>query len=151
MKRSYVLIALGLIAAIAVVSTAVAGGLNGPGANVAKKKGRRGPAGPAGPPGAAGLPGAAGANGVSGYQVITATAPYNSTSPKTTNPSCPAGKQLLGGGTVITHDATNDPIALTGDGPNPLGSSNTWFAEGVETTATGSSWNMQTTIYCGNP
>src|SRR5882757_11187291 len=145
MKRSYVLIALGLIAAIAVVSTAVAGGLNGPGANVAKKKGRRGPAGPAGPPGAAG---AAGANGVSGYQVITATAPYNSTSPKTTNPSCPAGKQLLGGGTVITHDATNDPIALTGDGPNPLGSSNTWFAEGVETTATGSSWNMQTTIYC---
>ena len=146
MKRSYVLIALGLIAAIAVVSTAVAGGLNGPGANVAKKKkGPRGPAGPAGPPGAAG------ANGVSGYQVITATAPYNSTSPKTTNPSCPAGKQLLGGGTVITHDSSGDPIALTGDGPNPLGSSTTWFAEGVETTATGSSWNMQTTIYCGNP
>ena len=143
MKRSYVLIALGLIAAIAVVSTAVAGGLNGPGANAAKKKkGPRGPAGPAGP---------AGANGVSGYQVITATAPYNSTSPKTTNPSCPAGKQLLGGGTVITHDLSNDTIALTADGPNPLGSSNTWFAEGAEITATGSSWNMQTTIYCGNP
>ena len=145
MKRSYVMIALGLIAAVALVSTAIAGAGDGTGATTAKKKGKKGPRGPAGPAGPAG------ANGVSGYEVIIEGAPYNSTDTKTTNPSCPAGKRLLGGGTVITRDSATVPVALVADGPNPIGSSSTWYAEGYEVTATGSSWNVQTTIYCANP
>jgi hypothetical protein len=102
-----------------------------------------GPAGPAG---------ANGANGVSGYQVVTESAPYNGTNQKSTNPSCPAGKQLLGGGSVITRDGTSTEVALFEDGPNPSGSTTTWLAAGSEIPATGStgSWNIQTTIYCGS-
>jgi hypothetical protein len=83
--------------------------------------------------------------------VVTATAPYNTTNQKTTNPSCPAGKKLLGGGTVVTRDGDTTEVAIVADGPNPLGSTSGWFAEASEIPSTGStgSWNMQTTIYCG--
>src|SRR5215208_5865323 len=66
MKRSYVLIGLGLVAAIALISTAIAGPGDGSGDNAsaeAKKKVRRGPPGPEGP---AGPPGAKGDQGVPG-------------------------------------------------------------------------------------
>jgi hypothetical protein len=72
MKRRYVLIGLGSFAAIALVSTALAGGSgssNGPSAQVAaKKKAKRGPAGPQGPPGPQGLQGPPGAPGAPGKQ-----------------------------------------------------------------------------------
>jgi hypothetical protein len=71
MKRSYVLIGLGLIAAVALVSTAVAGSDGGGTATAAKKKVRRGPPGPqgpAGPPGPAGQAGPQGARGPQGIQ-----------------------------------------------------------------------------------
>jgi hypothetical protein len=101
-----------------------------------------------GPPGPAGTNGT---NGVSGYVVVTNNAPYNGTNDKTTSASCPSGKHLLGGGTVITRDGTGTEVAIVADGPNPSGSSGTWFAEASEIPSTGStgSWNMQTTIYCG--
>src|SRR3954468_18146009 len=101
-----------------------------------------GPQGPAG---------TNGTNGVSGYEVVTANAPYNTTNVKTTNASCPAGKHLLGGGTVVTRDGDATEVAIVGDGPNPSGSSTSWFAQASEIPSTGStgSWNMQTTIYCG--
>jgi hypothetical protein len=79
MKRRYVLIGLGMLAAVALVSTAIAGSRSGGKsgaisaksksttvAQVAKKKKvKRGPAGPQGPPGPAGAPGAPGAPGAS--------------------------------------------------------------------------------------
>jgi hypothetical protein len=77
MKRSYVMIGLGLIAAIALISTAIAGpsggsGGKGPSAAAAKKKkakpGPPGPQGPAGPQGAQGAQGAQGQQGVQGVQ-----------------------------------------------------------------------------------
>jgi collagen triple helix repeat protein len=73
MKRSYVLIGLGLVAAVALVSTAIAGDSSkGSSAQVAaKKKVKRGPAGPpgpVGPPGPAGPPGAQGEQGIQGIQ-----------------------------------------------------------------------------------
>jgi hypothetical protein len=71
MKRSYVLLGLGLVAAIALISTAIAvpgsGSDKQTSAQAAAKKGRRGPPGPqgpAGPTGPAGPAGAAGANGL---------------------------------------------------------------------------------------
>ncbi len=69
MKRRYVLAGLGLVAAIALVSTAIAGGLGssqGPYAETAKKKVKRGPAGPPGPPGPQGIQGPPGEQGQPG-------------------------------------------------------------------------------------
>lgn len=70
MKRRYVLIGLGTLAAIALVSTSIAasgGSSKGQSAQVAKKKKpKRGPAGPPGPPGPQGPPGASGAPGAPG-------------------------------------------------------------------------------------
>jgi hypothetical protein len=76
MKRRYVLTGLGLVAAIGLMTTAIAasGGSDGKTqlAEVAKKKARRGPPGPQGPagpqgpqgaPGTPGTPGTPGANG----------------------------------------------------------------------------------------
>jgi hypothetical protein len=94
MKRRYVLIGLGLLAAIALVSTAIAGSgdaSKGPSAKVAKKKkvrrgppGPPGPPGPAGPPGAEGAPGEPGAPGAPGVSPVLAFAEINgSTAPNT--------------------------------------------------------------------
>ena len=73
MKRSYVLTGLALVAGVALVTTAVAGGGlgsggKGPSAQPAAKgkRGRPGPPGPAGPAGLAGPQGAQGAQGVPG-------------------------------------------------------------------------------------
>jgi hypothetical protein len=77
MKRSYVMIGLGLVAAIALISTAIAGpgggsGAKDPSATAAKKKkakpGPPGPQGPAGPQGPQGAPGQKGEQGVQGIQ-----------------------------------------------------------------------------------
>jgi hypothetical protein len=51
--------------------------------------------GPRGPQGAAGAP------GVSGYQLITESVPATATATKTHTVTCPAGKQVLGGGARI--------------------------------------------------
>src|SRR5262245_14280531 len=70
MKRSYVLMGLALIAAVALGSTAIAGG--GLAVTSAKKKVKRGPPGPpgtAGPAGALGATGATGATGPSNAQI----------------------------------------------------------------------------------
>jgi hypothetical protein len=70
MKRRYVLAGLGAVAAVALISTAIAasGGTGkGPSAQVAaKKKLKRGPAGPQGPPGPPGAQGAPGTPGAPG-------------------------------------------------------------------------------------
>jgi hypothetical protein len=88
MKRSYVLIGLGLVAAVALISTAIAAS-GGPGENPAahaakKKKVLRGPPGPQGPPGPAGAPGAPGAPGAAGASPVHAFAEINGgTAPNT--------------------------------------------------------------------
>jgi hypothetical protein len=92
----------------------------------------------------------AGAGVLRGHEVRTDTAPYNGDNHKGTEVSCPAGKKIVGGGTVITRDANSTEVALVADGPNPSGSSTTWISRGAEIPHTGSTgnWNMQTTIYC---
>jgi len=55
-------------------------------------QGDTGPAGPTGPTGPQGSP------GISGLELVTATSPNDTTSPKTQTVSCPAGKRALGGG-----------------------------------------------------
>ncbi len=112
---------------------------------------KRGPRGPAGPPGPAGAaPGAVGANGFTGRVEVNGSAPYNSTSPKHAEATCPAGKVLIGGGAIQTSDTLNTPVALKNNGPVSTGST-TWYADGYETTATAENWNIQLTIWCANP
>ena len=61
--------------------------------------GPAGPAGPQGPAGTAGAQGAQGAPGISGWErKFTIVGPFDSSSPKTGEATCPAGKKLLGGG-----------------------------------------------------
>lgn len=71
MKRGYVLIGLGVVAAVALVSTAVAGSGSSaekPAVVAAKKKVKRGPPGPPGPQGQQGPQGLQGAPGQQGEQ-----------------------------------------------------------------------------------
>ena len=73
MKRRYVLTGLGIVASLALITTAIAGGgigTDGKNAQSAKKgkKGKPGPAGPAGPAGAAGQTGPQGPQGIQGIQ-----------------------------------------------------------------------------------
>jgi hypothetical protein len=80
MRRSYVLVALALLAGAAFGSTAIAGSHDGTGATVAKKKKRKlipipGPTGPTGPQG---VPGAQGAQGAPGASATTLQACRNS-------------------------------------------------------------------------
>ena len=63
MRRTHVLMGLAAIAAIGVISTAVAVNDDGQATIAAKKKGKRGPAGPPGPQGPAGPQGATGQAG----------------------------------------------------------------------------------------
>ena len=59
---------------------------------------KSGPAGPAGPAGAQGLAGPQGAPGLAGLEIVTADSINNSDNVKQTEVSCPAGKQVVGGG-----------------------------------------------------
>src|SRR2546423_4146840 len=60
-----------------------------------------GPAGPQGPPGASGL------------QLISGSGASNSSSPKTQQQDCPAGKKAVGGGGVITGSAANTFLSIS--------------------------------------
>src|SRR5262245_22888392 len=82
MKRRYVVTGLGLIAVLALVTTAIAGGGigsggNGPSAKSAAKgkRGPAGPVGPAGPAGPAGGPGTPGSPGAAGRSALTPLQP----------------------------------------------------------------------------
>ena len=92
MKRSYALMGLALIAAVALGSTAIAGG--GLGARSAKKA-RRGPPGPAGPAGQPGTPGTPGTPGATG-----ATGPSNAEIERDANLSVPDAMGTLQSQTV---------------------------------------------------
>jgi hypothetical protein len=103
MKRSYVLIGLGLVAAIALISTAIAGPGGGSkkqtSAQVAgkkKKKAKPGPPGPPGPVGPAGPAGAAGAPGANGVDA-----------------SPPVFAQLRWTGSDVVNEAASSGIAET--------------------------------------
>jgi len=92
-----------------------------------------GPAGPQGPPGASGL------------QLISGSGASNSTSPKTQQQDCPAGKRAVGGGAVITGSATNTFLSTS----RPTDPGTGWTATGRESTAgNAGSWAVQTWVVC---
>jgi hypothetical protein len=92
-----------------------------------------GPAGPQGPPGA------------SGYQLISGSGASNSTSPKTQQQNCPAGKRTVGGGAVITGTSTNTFLSIS----RPTDPGTGWTATGQESTAgNAGNWAVQTWVIC---
>jgi hypothetical protein len=94
------------------------------------------PAGPAGPQGPA---------GVSGLQLLSGSGASNSTSPKTQQQDCPAGKRAAGGGAVITGSAANTFLAAS----RPTDAGTGWTATGRESTAgNAGNWAVQTWVVC---
>lgn len=92
-----------------------------------------GPQGPAGPP------------GTSGLQVISGSGVSNSTSPKTHEEGCPAGKRAIGGGAVVTGTVTNTFLQISR--PNDAGTG--WIASARESTGgNAGGWAVQTWVVC---
>jgi hypothetical protein len=96
-------------------------------------RGRQGPAGPQGPA------------GTSGLQQISGSGASNSTSPKSQQQDCPAGKRAVGGGAVITGSLTNTFLATS----RPTDAGTGWVATGRESTGgNAGSWAVQTWVVC---
>jgi hypothetical protein len=96
-------------------------------------RGPQGPAGPAGPPGA------------SGWQVISGSGPSNSSSPKSQQQDCPAGKRSIGGGAVLTGSTINTFLATS----RPTDAGTGWIATGRESTGgNAGNWAVQTWVVC---
>ena len=92
-----------------------------------------GPAGPQGPPGASGL------------QLISGSGASNSSSPKTQQQDCPAGKKAVGGGGVITGSATNTFLSIS----RPTDPGTGWIAAGRESSGgNAGNWAVQTWVVC---
>jgi hypothetical protein len=92
-----------------------------------------GPQGPAGPPGASAL------------QLISGSGASNSSSPKSQQQDCPAGKRAIGGGAVITGSATNTFLSTS----RPTDAGTGWIATGRESTGgNAGSWAVQTWVVC---
>lgn len=92
-----------------------------------------GPQGPAGPPGALGM------------QLISGSGASNSSSPKSQQQDCPAGKRAIGGGAVITGSGANTFLSTS----RPTDPGTGWTATGRESSGGNSgSWAVQTWVVC---
>ena len=110
--------------------------------------GPAGPAGPQGPAGPAGAQGPKGAPGISGWErTFTIAGPFDSSSPKTGEASCPPDKKLLGGGGRLHHlQAVPPPIAIQ---ESYAADDDTWRVVGAEISPTAVNWEPVVTIICG--
>jgi hypothetical protein len=123
-------------------------GETGP-AGPAGPQGETGPQGDTGPAGPQGPAGPAGANGIAGVETVTGRTEFNSTTPKTLQVPCPAGKKLISGGArlelgpgaagqvAITDSA---PYEVLTNGVNVV-SDDTWFGRADSLTSTGN-WRL---------
>ena len=111
-------------------------------------RGPQGAQGPAGQAGAQGVQGAQGPPGVSGWErKFTINGPFDSSSPKTGEASCPAGKKLLAGGGRLHHlQAAPPPIAIQ---ESYAVDDDTWRVVGAEISPTAVNWEPVVTIICG--
>jgi hypothetical protein len=157
MKRRYALTGLGLVAAVALVSTAVAGGVPGSGggdkqassAAKKKKKAKPGPPGPQGPQGPQGLPGTPGTNGTPGTpgtngtngatNVVIRTAGLAAGTGVTNDATspCNAGERATGGGYAQATSIPNTQLFFGASRPSPTSGVPTgWFVQVTNTSGT---------------
>jgi hypothetical protein len=77
--------------------------------------------------------------------VISGSGVSNTTSPKTQQQDCPAGKRTVGGGAVITGTSTNTFLSIS----RPTDPGTGWPATGSESTGgNAGSWAVQTWVFC---
>jgi hypothetical protein len=85
---------------------------------------------------------------VSGYQLVFATGVGNTTSFKTLNATCPAGKRALGDGVAITPSTAATAVAITRSyvgATRPSGR-----RRRRETSAFAGSWGLNAVVICAN-
>jgi hypothetical protein len=114
-------------------------------------RGPAGPAGPTGPQGPAGAQGPAGPRGLqglpgaSGLQQLTSNGPSNSSTLKTHETACPAGKRALGGGAALIGSISN--TFLWESRPNDAGTG--WIGGGVESSDMNpNNWAVHVWVVC---
>lgn len=95
------------------------------------------PAGPTGPQGPAGAP------GLSAVERIDTTSPNNSTTPKSLQIACPAGKRLMGGGARVNGGSPD--VALSASFPD---NDNIYRANAAETDTFAPSWSLTVYAVC---
>jgi hypothetical protein len=108
-------------------------------------QGQQGQPGPAGPQGPAGPAGPQGVAGVSGVQIVTGESVNNSEYSKTVDITCPAGKQLVGGG-AQNYGGTGF-VAL--DESYPVNAT-TWRARAYEVDGTATNWSVKAFAICAS-
>ena len=125
-------------------------------------KGQKGQKGDKGPKGDTGAKGAAGANGVSGYEVVSQTFKEvfieNSGGMRGLSEvksiSCPAGKRVIGGGTNLGTNATQNgqqrSVSVSLSGPNGAGTA--WSVQlfNNEISGGGTSIDLQVYAICAS-
>ena len=102
--------------------------------------------GPPGPPGPAGPAGPTGPAGTSGGALVSTDTAADSSSPKSAQAKCPAGKRALGGGTELSTNAAGAPIAVQDS--HPLTDASGWFASVAETASYTQSWALRVWAVC---
>lgn len=113
-------------------------------AGVAGPQGPAGPAGPAGPKGADGATGPAGAPGVSGREVVVESTETNSDAEKTALATCPAGKQVIGGGANVFPNTVDDVVVREAFPSSTTG----FYVEAQEIGAIGANWQVAAYAIC---
>jgi len=98
---------------------------------------------PQGPKGDKGEKGDRGSPGIAEREVVTASTPSDSTNLKGLDPTCPAGKQPTGGGTILTGGTLGGQV-LASSAPTLNG----WFGLAYEAVATDRSWSLQVRVIC---
>ena len=102
-----------------------------------------GPAGPAGPAGQQGPAGPQGAPGLAALEIVTAESPSSSDQNRQVEATCPAGKQVVGGGAHLWNAASD--VALDESYP---ASATKWRATAWEVNATAANWHLVAYAIC---
>jgi len=106
--------------------------------------GPQGAQGPAGAKGADGAAGPAGAPGVSGREVVVAPTDTNSDAEKTALATCPAGKQVIGGGANVFPNDVDDVVVREAFPSSTTG----YYVEAQEIGAVAGNWQVAAYAIC---
>jgi hypothetical protein len=106
------------------------------------------PQGPAGPTGPQGPQGPQGDPGISGLQFVYGLSPGNGADVAEADATCPAGKQLIGGGMIPNQHLPDGYVAVTESGPVQL--RNTWVAKAMEVKPYAGVWTIEAWAICAN-
>jgi hypothetical protein len=87
---------------------------------------------------------AGGAPGLSGREVVVESSPTNSDAEKTISATCPAGKQLIGGGSNVFPDTVDDVFVRDGF----PASATSFFVETQEVGAVADNWQVAAHAIC---